>query len=125
MSNRTYRPGWGALRRRVFERDDRLCRKCALGDGLEVHHITERVDGGSDEIENLITLCFSCHGEWTACEPDGVSFYEWLKLPPARILIALLLEPEAWTETTSAKSAREQILASFAETIARRRGERR
>jgi 5-methylcytosine-specific restriction endonuclease McrA len=36
---------------------------CAFGDGraLDVHHIVFRSQGGTDDIENLIALCRSCH----------------------------------------------------------------
>ena len=30
---------------------------------LQVHHIVERAEGGSDEIENLIALCITCHSD--------------------------------------------------------------
>ena len=28
---------------------------------LDVHHITQKREGGSDEIQNLIVLCLTCH----------------------------------------------------------------
>ena len=28
---------------------------------MQAHHITPRGEGGADDIENLITLCNSCH----------------------------------------------------------------
>jgi 5-methylcytosine-specific restriction endonuclease McrA len=28
---------------------------------FEIHHIIERAEGGSDELENLIVLCPNCH----------------------------------------------------------------
>jgi 5-methylcytosine-specific restriction endonuclease McrA len=31
--------------------------------GLEVHHIIEVADGGSDDLENLMLLCSECHAE--------------------------------------------------------------
>ncbi len=48
----------------VFSRDGYRCKKCGSrlrSDELEVHHIKMRVDGGNDEIGNLITLCSICH----------------------------------------------------------------
>jgi len=48
----------------VRHRDGYTC-QCCKGkrkDGrLEVHHIIYRTNGGSDEADNLITLCHSCH----------------------------------------------------------------
>lgn len=29
--------------------------------GLEIHHIVQFINGGSDEIKNLILLCPTCH----------------------------------------------------------------
>lgn len=54
------------LRRAVLARDNNTC-KCCLMSGQEyteifdVHHIVEVYLGGSDDIENLVTLCTCCH----------------------------------------------------------------
>lgn len=48
----------------VLDRDSHTCQHCKgkSKDGkLEVHHIVFRSNGGSDEAENLITLCKTCH----------------------------------------------------------------
>ena len=48
----------------VLDRDSHICQHCKgkSKDGkLEVHHIVFRSNGGSDEAENLITLCKTCH----------------------------------------------------------------
>lgn len=48
----------------VLNRDNYTCQKCkgkSKNDRLEVHHIQFRSNGGSDEQENLITLCEDCH----------------------------------------------------------------
>jgi hypothetical protein len=34
---------------------------CRSSLSLDVHHITQKSEGGSDEIENLIVLCPTCH----------------------------------------------------------------
>ena len=48
----------------VLNRDGYTC-QCCKGKHkdrkLEVHHIVYRSQGGSDEAENLITLCHTCH----------------------------------------------------------------
>ena len=48
----------------VLNRDNYTC-KCCNGkhkdSKLEIHHIIFRGEGGSDEKENLITLCHTCH----------------------------------------------------------------
>ena len=48
----------------VLDRDSHTCRHCkgkSRDSSLEVHHIVFRSNGGSDEAENLITLCKTCH----------------------------------------------------------------
>jgi len=48
----------------VLDRDSHTCRYCkgkSRDSRLVVHHIVFRSNGGSDEAENLITLCKTCH----------------------------------------------------------------
>ena len=46
----------------VLNRDKYTCQHCKTKQGtLEVHHIVFRSNGGSDEPDNLITLCRQCH----------------------------------------------------------------
>lgn len=48
----------------VLNRDNYTCQCCKgkhKDNKLEVHHIIFRSRGGSDELENLITLCHTCH----------------------------------------------------------------
>ena len=46
----------------VLARDNYTCQCCKTKNGtLHVHHIIYRSNGGSDDIENLITLCEGCH----------------------------------------------------------------
>ena len=48
----------------VLNRDDYKCQCCKgkhKDSKLEVHHIIFRSQGGSDEANNLITLCHTCH----------------------------------------------------------------
>ena len=48
----------------VLNRDKYTCQHCKTKQGtLEVHHIVFRSNGGSDEPDNLITLCRNCHRE--------------------------------------------------------------
>ena len=53
------------LRKKVFKRDNFTCQKCKIQDKtariLEVHHITLVYAGGTETIENVITLCNDCH----------------------------------------------------------------
>jgi 5-methylcytosine-specific restriction endonuclease McrA len=56
---------WAQLRIACFEHDHYRCQRCeeinSQGRGLSAHHIMPRSEGGADELENLITLCDSCH----------------------------------------------------------------
>lgn len=48
----------------VFSRDHFSCQKCGFLGGseeLEIHHIKMRVNGGENNLANLITLCSICH----------------------------------------------------------------
>ncbi|MFH1258094.1 MAG: HNH endonuclease [Candidatus Micrarchaeota archaeon] len=53
-----------AMQFRIFLRDQNRCSHCRRGaeDGVElnIHHITPRAAGGTDNIHNLKTLCFEC-----------------------------------------------------------------
>ena len=48
-------------RETVFSRDQYKCRICGKDTSLDIHHIIKRINGGSHDIDNLITLCKSCH----------------------------------------------------------------
>lgn len=67
LSGSDYPEDWQQLRDDVFERDDWRCRCCgldALDDGtveLHAHHVEPRSEGGSDALENLLSLCRHCH----------------------------------------------------------------
>ena len=54
---------WKRLRRRVLTRDRHTCQDCkrqGLG-RVEVHHVKHLHDGGTDDMENLVTLCYDDH----------------------------------------------------------------
>lgn len=56
--------GYENTKAMVLNRDDYTCQHCHGRRGnrrLEVHHIIYRSQGGSDESDNLITVCHSCH----------------------------------------------------------------
>lgn len=53
----------------ALERDDYKCCHCGSTENLEVHHIKHRSDGGTDELDNLITLCAECHMKEHEGEP--------------------------------------------------------
>lgn len=49
------------IKTKVLERDEYLCQICSKDTGLHVHHKVKRKNGGNHELDNLITLCVSCH----------------------------------------------------------------
>ncbi|WP_435153658.1 homing endonuclease associated repeat-containing protein [Haladaptatus sp. DFWS20] len=72
-----YGPNWGRQRKRLLERDGFVCQDCGLSNrehlkmneqSLHVHHLTKRHRFDNYEepnrLENLVTLCRSCHYEW-------------------------------------------------------------
>jgi len=53
---------WRKIRATVIARDQNSCVICGRDDiKLEVDHILERNRGGTDNLENLQTLCEICH----------------------------------------------------------------
>lgn len=52
---------WRITRGRIKRRDGYQCARCKTKEGLTVHHIVPRDDGGGDHDGNLITLCEECH----------------------------------------------------------------
>lgn len=60
------------VRRSVLARDEYSCRNCGWNHGkwnpsdprhLELHHIEHHARGGSNEMQNLITVCTVCHDQ--------------------------------------------------------------
>lgn len=53
---------WREIREAVLKRDNYICLRCGKKDSRpSVHHLVRRRLGGKDELENLVTLCRSCH----------------------------------------------------------------
>ena len=67
LSDDDYPSDWHTRRRMVYRRDDYTCQRCGAeggGDGdveLHAHHIIPKSRGGSHSLNNLTTLCYSCH----------------------------------------------------------------
>ena len=54
--------GYSSRREAILHRDNYICQCCGKKNcRLEVHHIKFRSNGGTDDEENLITLCKECH----------------------------------------------------------------
>lgn len=68
----TYRGrGWHGTRTEAIRRDNGRCRSCGATECLQVHHITPYRETKDNNLDNLVTLCASCHmkvehrnGEW-------------------------------------------------------------
>ncbi|WP_251342421.1 homing endonuclease associated repeat-containing protein [Haloplanus halophilus] len=71
-----YSENWGVHRKQAIRRDDEQCVRCGMGRDqhrkrtgrdLHVHHITPRSAfdeiADANQIDNLITLCASCHAD--------------------------------------------------------------
>jgi transposase-like protein len=56
---------WRRRRAECYERDNWTCRDCGVkchhGVRIAAHHVIPRRHGGSDDLDNLLTLCGSCH----------------------------------------------------------------
>lgn len=71
---------WYEQRRKTRERDNYTCQHCSkteqeIAKHLHVHHILPRGDGGTNELDNLISLCHSCHlkAEWAYARSKGLT----------------------------------------------------
>ena len=59
--------GFWNVREYVLFRDGHVCQHCKGKSGdkiLNVHHVVQRKDGGSNAPSNLITLCETCHNNY-------------------------------------------------------------
>jgi len=60
-----YGSNWQEQRRKALERDNYACQICGTSERLEVHHKTPvrefEVKEESNKLDNLVTLCKSCH----------------------------------------------------------------
>lgn len=66
------------LVKKALVRDKYLCQACGwhCNGHLEVHHIKALVRGGEDSLENMVTLCGTCH----ANAPESEGFQEYKDL---------------------------------------------
>lgn len=67
---RGYDHRWVKTRARILKRDRGLCVACLMGGrptpATEVHHVKAKADGGTDDPENLVSICRDCHDKATA-----------------------------------------------------------
>ena len=57
---------WAEIRLAALARDGYRCMSCGSQEGLHVHHARPRRKGGANQMDNLQTLCESCHMRTTS-----------------------------------------------------------
>lgn len=71
-TERGYGYAWQKLRKQVLQRDNYLCVTCKakgrITEATDVDHIVAKAHGGTDDWDNLQSLCSPCHREKTARE---------------------------------------------------------
>lgn len=61
----------------VFSRDNYTCRVCKKqNQRLKLHHIVFKSKGGTDSVDNLITVCENCHSSEN--HQEGGILYNWM-----------------------------------------------
>ena len=63
LNKRTSDPRWHVLRKQIYQRDNWRCGICGIpyGKKIQCHHILPVAESGTDNWNNLITLCMSHH----------------------------------------------------------------
>lgn len=56
-----YPEDWEDFREHALRRDSYRCRNCGSVVDLNVHHIVPLSQGGTNHLDNLVTLCLRCH----------------------------------------------------------------
>jgi RNA-directed DNA polymerase len=65
---------WAEIRLAVMQRDGYKCVECGTSSQLQIHHIRPRKKGGTIQMDNLQTLCKSCHAKTPSWgRPKGTS----------------------------------------------------
>lgn len=69
------------VRNNVLVKCKRHCCLCGkyVGNNIELHHIRQKADGGSNTEDNCIPLCFNCHAEvksYNPHHPKGLKYSE-------------------------------------------------
>ena len=72
-ASRGYGHRWQKLRMMALRRDCYICQVCGLpvGKGGHVDHIVPLAQGGTNSLDNLQTLCATCHSRKTAQQDGG------------------------------------------------------
>ncbi len=60
-----YPPNWDEIRKRVYKLDNYSCVYCGGKNRvLQAHHIKKLSEDGSNNFDNLVTLCLDCHNNY-------------------------------------------------------------
>jgi 5-methylcytosine-specific restriction endonuclease McrA len=61
-----YGADWAYVREKVMQRDGYKCVVCGNSNKLllQVNHITPKAYGGTENMENLVTMCVFCHARF-------------------------------------------------------------
>lgn len=74
-TERGYGHAWRERRAEALQRDNYLCQICLakgyLTPATEVDHIINKANGGTDDLENLQSICSACHKIKTQTESHG------------------------------------------------------
>jgi hypothetical protein len=60
-------------KKEILQRDNYACRHCGATSNLHIHHIKLRSEGGTNDPNNLITLCRKCHAEQHSGKPYALA----------------------------------------------------
>lgn len=80
-----------ATSRAVYNRDDWHCRHCNRNESLTPHHVVFQSAGGSDELNNLLTLCIKCHND----VHEG-RLTIWVKMKTPTNLVVRFIKEKGW-----------------------------
>jgi hypothetical protein len=84
---------WKILERQIIRRDHGACQAvCGCTTNLTVHHIVPRAEDGSDDPQNLVTLCKLCH--------DEIEDTDIRTMARIRLYIPRWHETASWYDTT-------------------------
>ncbi len=73
-----YTDDWHNIRKQIYERDNWICQECNVrchnNVKIQCHHID--YDTYNNNLENLITLCASCHMKTNFNRQDWIEHYQ-------------------------------------------------
>ena len=82
---------WTELRTKRLVKDNFMCAVCHSPNQLHVHHIWYPTEYGTESINDIITLCASCHGMVEALKKEGRKIAKW-KMHSFEMWVAIIAE---------------------------------